>query len=136
MEKLPADVENELQGKAGADELDVPKAIPPIEVRPLQPTSKASAEAQRIADGDYEENGRWNDFRRAQRFKETLHWIAIVGICVFALILLAAIVSFFIHMLLPERFHYLSANQLSSINTFITSGVVVGLVQNYIRKHI
>lgn len=108
----------------------VPSLLPPENGS----DGKAVKEAQALADNDYEEQAKRNEYRRSEVFKDTIEKIAIYFIWLGAAIVLLALLSIAFHLLAPISCHYLSKDQLATIQSILASGLVSGVATKYLDK--
>lgn len=79
-------------------------------------------------------NGR--DLQRSERFKDLFSLIAMLMLTVVACGILMSFLFWFWHLLTPEEWNFLEDAQLRRIETVVFSGILVGVAQTYLRKHI
>ncbi|OZC35627.1 hypothetical protein B9Q17_00845 [Marinobacter vinifirmus] len=89
---------------------------------------KAEKEASYFANG--------KDLERSERIKGLLNWVAMLTIAVAAVGVLLCLVSWFYHLLTPDHYHFLKDEQIRRIETVVFSGMLVGLAQKYLSKHL
>lgn len=90
--------------------------------------SRAEEEAQLMANG--------RDLQRSEQFKDLLNALAMAMLAVVALGILLSFLFWFWHLLTPEEWNFLDDAQLRRIETVVFSGILVGVAQTYLRKHI
>lgn len=79
-------------------------------------------------------NGR--DLHRSERFKDLFNVIAMAMLVVVSCGILLSFLFWFWHLLTPDYLNFLEDAQLRRIETVVFSGILVGVAQTYIRKHI
>lgn len=67
---------------------------------------------------------------------KTIGLIVPCVVIIFSLLFIFSFVSWSLHFLLPEYFHWLKEYQLSKIQSIIFSGAMGAIVSSYIRKHV
>jgi len=67
---------------------------------------------------------------------KTIGYIVPCVIIVLSLLFIASFISWSLHFLLPEYFHWLEEYQLSKIQSIIFSGAMGAIVSSYIKNHI
>jgi len=76
------------------------------------------------------------DLDRSERFKDLFSVIAMLMLAVVACGILLSFLFWFWHLLTPEQWNFLEDAQLRRIETVVFSGILVGVAQTYLRKHI
>lgn len=96
--------------------------------QPSPEDSRAEEEARRIANG--------RDLHRSEQFKDLLNGIAMLMLGVAALGIALSFIFWFYHLLTPATWDFLADTQLRKIETVVFSGMLVGVAQTYIRRHL
>lgn len=113
-----------------------PPSAPDQDVKGVSWKDLAEKEAKAILHENLDEHARHREHRRTQRFKDSLNYVAVGAIWILALAVLASVVFWFWHLLLPTSIHFLADDQIRKIETVVFSGLVVGIAQRYLSKHI
>jgi hypothetical protein len=75
-----------------------------------------------------------NEHRRAEKFKDHFELISIVSLYgVFVLVLIVGFTWLF-HLLTPDKWHYLTADQVSKLQNIVTGGILTGIATGHIKK--
>lgn len=73
---------------------------------------------------------------RHQRFKDAFEFIAIQTLYIGAVVLGVLATIWALHLVLPARMRWLSAEDLTHIQTLLTAGVLVGAVGGHFKKRL
>jgi uncharacterized membrane protein YcjF (UPF0283 family) len=95
----------------------------------------AEREASAIETGNYEQEARKNEHYRRERFQNHLGYAAIIlfWLAVFALILMAT--CWIWHIVAPEQWHFLTAQQISSIQNMLFSATIAKFIPQIAKKY-
>lgn len=89
---------------------------------------KATREAEYLANG--------RDLARSENIKDAINVIALIALAVLATGVIISLIFWFFHLLAPATWHFLSDSSLRRIETIIFSGILVGVGQTYLSRHI
>ncbi len=73
---------------------------------------------------------------RTQRFRDAFEHVAIGALLVGGCIILALAVIWALHLVLPANKRWLTAEDLTHIQTLLTAGVLVGVVSSHFKKRL
>ncbi|WP_340529432.1 hypothetical protein [Cupriavidus necator] len=98
-------------------------------------TAIAQTEALRMAAGeDLESDGKAQEHRRHQTFRNHINRAAIWIFWVIAASLLIGIVTFSWHLVTPASFHFLADKQLDKLQTILGSAVLSSALTGYVNR--
>lgn len=114
-----------------------------VTIPPPPPDNKSLPSWAGDSDAKSEEKNWDNEgILRGQEEKNHLWWLRAYGvlmivlILVFAFLFLGSLISWSAHYLLPECWHWLSADQLSKIQSILFSGSVGGVISIVAQKQL
>lgn len=106
--------------------------IPELPIPPNGKDSRSADEAKGFGSGDLEAYIKKQDADRESNTQDHLHkgmrlilWVLVFCLCV-------AITSFFAHILLPEKWRYLSDEQFGIIQAILTGAVTSKLLSGFL----
>jgi hypothetical protein len=91
---------------------------------PAPPDAKARLEEQRL----------FGDAKRSERYKSCIHWISVIAIALIGLTIVAVLIARIIHLILPTNRQWLTSEQAHSLDEYLFSGTVGGVLTQAIRK--
>jgi hypothetical protein len=97
--------------------------------------NKAEKEADAIARGDLDKIEERNEHGRREGVRNELIFCARWLIRSVGILSIISIVIFSLHYLLPKSWHWLDQDQLSSLQTFLFSGAVVGAASKFSTRY-
>ena len=105
---------------------------------PSRPDDLATKEEEAVASGSLETQNlekQRNAHRRGERFRElfSLGMQLLFGTIILITIIAVLVVAW--HHLTPEKYAWLSEDQLQQIRTFLFSGAVISAVSSHIQRH-
>lgn len=120
------------------------KKVPPPDFEEaaldLRQNRQAAAEAAQFASGkskeELEREAAELEHGRRQKFKNHFEIIAISGMYVFALTLVAIGLTWLYHLLAPDSWHWLKPDGVSKVQNIFTGGILAGVVADHFRKRV
>lgn len=107
---------------------------------PVQSTDFAQLEIESLTQGLSEDELRRratnNEHNRSERFRDQFETLTIIALWAAALAIAAIGIVWIAHLLLPERRRWLSAEDLTHIQSIVTAGLLVGIVGSHFRKRL
>jgi len=101
---------------------------------------KAIEESKQFGSGKTEEQlkkeTRENEHNRTERFRGHFNSITIMALWAMAIGVLAFALTWSLHVILPENFHWLTTEQVARIQNVFTGGVLAGLIADQFRKRV
>jgi hypothetical protein len=117
---------------------DTTKVLPaeaePLPVARDSQDDPATAEARALASETLEQVGERRQFERRELARDAIGKATVFSIKVLFLILIIGSLIYSWHLLAPEKWRYLSSDDLSKIQTFL-SNIIVGAVLGFLAKH-
>lgn len=105
---------------------------------PVGADDTGALEAQLLSRGfsaeDIEKQAATAEHRRNERFRDHFENIAILCLWLVALLFLAVGGTWFWHILMPEKWHWLTADQVSKLQNLVTGGILTGIAAGHIKK--
>jgi hypothetical protein len=77
---------------------------------------------------------KFGELNRSERVKNVFNWAFIIFIIIVSAIVIITVAVRLLHLALPVHRHWLSAEQIQSIDKLFLSGTVGGLLVNYVKK--
>ena len=77
-----------------------------------------------------------SEHRRNENFRDHFERIAIIALWLTAVLLFVVGFTWLYHLLMPERWHWLSADQVLKLQNIVTGGVLAGVAGNHIKKRL
>lgn len=97
---------------------------------------RAQKEAAGFAAGTLEEASRRAEHGRSEQLRTHIHRAVLCGVWLGCVLFVLALLIVAWHYLAPERFGWLSADQLGIVKTFLFSGALVTAGGNYFGKRV
>lgn len=76
------------------------------------------------------------EYKRNENFKNHFERITICGLWLVAAVALVLGTAWFWHVLSPESWHWLSVDQVSKIQNFMTGGIVAAVASGHVKKRL
>jgi hypothetical protein len=100
----------------------------------------AQAEAAQLSEGltkdELEKRAEVAEHGRTERFRDHFERLAIFALWVSAIAIALVGSVWLLHMVLPCRYRWLSTEDLSHIQSIVTTGLLVGVIGNHFRKRL
>ena len=97
---------------------------------------RAEAESSYLAnDKDLDTAARHSDHERRERFRDHVGRALIFCFWIIVVLMIAAVVSWAWHFIMPAKWHYLDKDQLSTIQTVVISGALASIVPAIGKKY-
>lgn len=134
----------ELESDARDAAADTPR-IPPLSLdeqvaAASADTGQAKAEEKSLSSyltaDELQQRARQMEADRHQRFKDAFEHIAIQALYIGAVVLGVLATIWALHLVMPPRMRWLSAEDLTHIQTLLTAGVLVGAVGGHFKKRL
>lgn len=91
-------------------------------------SGRSAAELERLA-----ANG---EHQRNERFKDNFEHIAICGLWLAAIVLLALAFTWIWHLLMPDSWHWLQPESVAKLQNIVTGGVLAGVATGHLKRRI
>ena len=75
-----------------------------------------------------EEKRLFGDAVRSERYKTCIHYIQIIGAIILGVTAISVIATRMIYLVLPEKWRWLSADQIHDLDHFMFSGTIGGAI--------
>ncbi len=99
------------------------------------PDARAQQEALKLNSGsDLEKDGRENEHRRHQQFRNHVNTATLVLFWVIVFCVLVGVVAFAFHLVFPKGWHYLDEDQLDQLKTMLGAAVLSSALTGYASK--
>lgn len=109
-----------------------------LEPNPREVQDSGTQEALKLTQGktarELKKDADQKDHDRSQKFKDHFECIAIIYLWLAAAALALGAGTWVWHMIMP--WHYLSPDQISKLQTFLTGGIIVGVVSGHLKKRL
>jgi hypothetical protein len=76
------------------------------------------------------------EHNRSENFKNHFERIALAGLWAFAVIGLLLGFAWFWHLFMPFKWHWLSSDQVTQVQNFLTGGVVAAVATGHFKKRL
>ena len=128
-----------------------PSEISPLSIPGVPESERAAATAagadrfaqleeeslsQGLSENELKRQATLNEHGRSERFRDQFERLAVVALWLTALALAAIGVVWMAHLILPERWRWLSSDDLTHIQSIVTAGLLVGIVGSHFRKRL
>jgi hypothetical protein len=125
-----------------------PKTIPglsPTEIAALDDASvtdvaKSLLEARQLSSGksleELANDSRNNEHARNERFRDHFERIAICGLWVICAMFLIVGLTWFWHLLTPQSWHWLGADEVAKLQNVVTGGIIASIAAGHIKKRL
>jgi len=77
-----------------------------------------------------------NEHHRSERFRNHFEHVAVFSLWVLAVVLLSVGLTWFWHIISPERWHWLEPDQVSRLQNVMTGGILASLAGNHMKKRL
>ena len=91
---------------------------------------------QGLSVAELERKARQNEHKRSESFKNHFENVAICTLWIVAALALAVGVTWFWHLLMPDRLHWLSSDGVQKLQNIVTGGIVASLAAGHIKKRL
>jgi len=78
----------------------------------------------------------WNDNRRLEHLKQSLHWTVVWGVRIAGISMLGLFVVRIWHMAAPEAWAWLGSERLQKIDSLLFSGFLGAFIARYLNQAI
>lgn len=113
--------------------VDIPVANVPVSVAADE---KSVSEAHSIAAGSLEADAARNDHLRNESFRNAVSWATLIMFWLAVGAIIAAGISWFWHLMTPDRLHFLEPRQSEKIGSLLLGGVMSNAVSAYAKKRL
>jgi hypothetical protein len=76
------------------------------------------------------------DHDRSQTFKDHFETISLIYLWLAAFALLLAAGTWIWHLIAPDTWHFLKSEQQTKLQSFLTGGIIVGVVSGHLKKRL
>lgn len=80
------------------------------------------------------EDAEASEHRRSENFRDHFERLAVIGLWIAALTLGAISIAWVAHMVLPAKWRWLKSEDLTHIQSLVTTGLLVGVIGNHFKK--
>lgn len=77
-----------------------------------------------------------HEYKRNEHFRDHFERIAVCGLWLVAMLVLAAGATWFWHIMTPEGWHWLQADNVSRLQNILTGGVVATVASGHFKKRL
>lgn len=120
-------------------------AITPEEIEAAQPpptndpdtgTAEAKLLSKNLTEEEIRKRSQAREADRTERFRDEFERIALVGLWVLALAILALFLVWFWHLVAPEAWRWLSDAEIGRVQSIVLGGVLASFALGHIRKRL
>lgn len=99
-------------------------------------TQEAQLLSQGLPESEISRQAAASEHRRNEQFRDHFEKIAISGLYLAALVFLTVGLTWFYHLLMPESWHWLNADQVAKLQNLITGGILASIAGGHIKKRL
>jgi len=126
------DQRREIPGLPPSEEAAAQSSLAPVnsDIQEANLVNRGATEAEWRADAEQREH------HRNQKFRDNFERIAILSLWATFLVALAIGVTWFYHLLTPEKYHFLNPEQISKLQNIVTGGILASIASGHIKKRL
>ncbi|GER00805.1 hypothetical protein JCM17845_14280 [Iodidimonas gelatinilytica] len=140
---LPSSSQNAGSDAREDDYLKIPEGVVEKE-EALSATSQdmdsGAREAEQISQAldekEIKKRAAANEHNRNEKFRDNFELYAIMALWVTGVVILLLLITWALHILLPEEFHWLSSSQLEKVEHLSIGGIIASLGVGHIKKRL
>lgn len=99
-------------------------------------TKEAKLFALGLSEDQFRKKSAENEHVRNERFKDHFETIAILTLWVIAALFLIVGVTWFWHLIMPDNWHWLKADQIAKLQNIVTGGILTSIAAGHVKKRL
>ena len=111
-------------------------ALPPPADSPDTGTAEARLLSKNLSEDELRKHAVSREAQRTERFRDQFECIAILGLWVLALSILALFLVWFWHLVVPLSWRWLTDGEIGRVQSIVLGGVLASFALGHIRKRL